>query len=92
MGITREEALRGLVDFGRIEEMLTRIAGRIDHRKLDRVSPLSAPLFLEAGRIPVKGEAEERLLAEEAARLMEASGLAQITPAPSNKPKWRVGW
>lgn len=92
LDITREEARRGLVDFGRIEEMLTRIGGRIDHRKLDRVSPLSAPLFLEMGRVPVKGEAEERLLAQEAARLMEASGLAQITPPASDKPKWRVGW
>jgi len=86
LDITREEALRGLVDFGRIEEMLHRIKGRIDHRSLDRVSPLSAPLFLEMGRVPVKGQAEERLLAEESARLMEASGLAQITPAPDNIP------
>ncbi|MCX8224485.1 MAG: ligase-associated DNA damage response DEXH box helicase [Sulfitobacter sp.] len=92
LDITRQEALRGLVDFGRIEEMLARIGGRIDHRTLDRVSPLSAPLFLEAGRVPVKGGAEERLLAQEAARLMEASGLANITPAPSDKPRWRVGW
>ncbi len=90
--ITREEALRGLVDFGRIEEMLTRIGGRIDHRRLSRVTPLAAPLFLEMGRVPVQGAAEERLLAEEAARLMETSGLAQITPAPSDKPKWRAGF
>jgi ATP-dependent Lhr-like helicase len=92
LDITRQEALRGLVDFGRIEEMLSRIGSRIDHRVLDKVTPLSAPLFLEAGRVPVKGDAEERLLAQEAARLMEASGLANITPAPSNTPRWRVGW
>ncbi|MEM6939630.1 MAG: ligase-associated DNA damage response DEXH box helicase [Pseudomonadota bacterium] len=92
MQITREEALRGLVDFGRIEEMLTRVEDRIDHRTLTRVSPLAAPLMLEMGRVPVKGEAEERLLEEEAARLMEASGLNQITPPSSNRPKWRVGW
>ena len=88
--ITREEALRGLVDFGRIEEMIGRVAGRIDHVHLPRVSPLAAPLFLEMGRVPVKGEAEERLLAQEAARLMEQSGLAGIPPAPSNKPRWRA--
>lgn len=92
MQITREEALRGLVDFGRVEEMLTRISGRIDHLRLPRVTPLAAPLFLEMGRVPVKGEAEERLLAEEAARLMEQSGLAQITPPPSNVPKRRTGY
>ncbi|MEO9818891.1 MAG: ligase-associated DNA damage response DEXH box helicase [Paracoccaceae bacterium] len=68
--ITREEALRGLVDFGRIEEMMTRVGGRIDHMILDRITPLAAPLFLEMGRVPIKGMAEERLLAEEAARLM----------------------
>jgi ATP-dependent Lhr-like helicase len=72
--------------------MAGRVAGRIDHMVLDRVSPLAAPLFLEAGRVPVKGAAEERLLAEEAARLMESSGLAQITPPPAQRPKWRVGW
>ncbi|MFY0647557.1 ligase-associated DNA damage response DEXH box helicase [Sulfitobacter geojensis] len=81
--ITREEALRGLVDFGRIEEMLNRVEGRIDHRRLTRVTPLAAPLFLEMGRVPVKGEAEERLLADEARRLMEASGLAKIDLDPS---------
>ena len=74
--ITREEALRGLVDFGRIEEMLTRVAGRIDTVRLDRVTPLAAPLFLERGRVPVEGAARERLLAEEADRLMAAAGLA----------------
>ncbi len=92
MQITREEALRGLVDFGRIEEMIARVGDRIDYRRLTRVTPLAAPLFLEVGRVAVKGSAEERLLAEEAARLMEQSGLAQIEPAPSDKPKWRIGW
>ena len=73
--ITRDEAMRGLVDFGRIEGMLERIGDRIDHVKLERVTPLAAPLFLEAGRIPVKGLAERRLLEEEAARLMAVVGL-----------------
>ncbi|TMM55238.1 ligase-associated DNA damage response DEXH box helicase [Sulfitobacter sabulilitoris] len=91
LDITRQEALRGLVDFGRIEEMARRVKGRIDHLRLRRVSPLSAPMFLEMGRVPVKGAAEERLLAEEAARLMEQSGLSQITPAASGTPRWRAG-
>lgn len=74
--ITRDEAMRGLVDFGRIEEMLARTRGRVTLRRLARVSPLAAPLFLEAGRVPVAGAAQERLLAEAAARLMETAGLA----------------
>ena len=32
--ITREEAMRGLIDFARIEEMLARVEGRIDLRRL----------------------------------------------------------
>ena len=84
--ITREEALRGLVDFGRIEEMLTRTAGRVDHVQLDRVTPLAAPLMLEVGKVPVMGAGRERLLEEETARLMETSGLEKI----SDKPAWRV--
>ncbi len=73
--ITRNEAMRGLVDFGRIEEMLDRIGDRIDHQMLTRVTPLAAPLFLEPGRIPIQGLANERLLDEEASRLMKTAGL-----------------
>ncbi|MEM9126069.1 MAG: helicase-related protein, partial [Pseudomonadota bacterium] len=87
MEVTREEALRGLVDFGRIEEMARRIDGRVDLRRLERVTPLAAPLFLEAGRVPVKGLAEEKLLAEEADRLMATAGLTDL---PERKPVWRV--
>ncbi|WP_375254323.1 ligase-associated DNA damage response DEXH box helicase, partial [Yoonia sp.] len=59
MRITREEALRGLVDFGRIEEMLARTAGNIDHLVLDRVSPLALPMMLERGRVAVAGAGQE---------------------------------
>lgn len=73
--ITRTEALRGLVDFGRIEDMLERVKGRLDLLRLDRITPLAAPLLLEVGKVPVKGAAEERLLAEETRRLMDTAGL-----------------
>ncbi|NOE33599.1 MULTISPECIES: ligase-associated DNA damage response DEXH box helicase [unclassified Ruegeria] len=78
MQITREKAMRGLVDFGRIEAMLERIGDRMDLLRLDRISPLSAPLFLEVGKVPVKGAAEERLLAEESERLLQSAGLDQL--------------
>ncbi|NNE86688.1 MAG: ligase-associated DNA damage response DEXH box helicase [Silicimonas sp.] len=74
--ITREEAMRGLVDFGRVEEMLDRTRGRVDHVVLDRVTPLAAPLFLEPGRVPIVGEGRERMLQADAERLMEAAGLS----------------
>ncbi len=77
LAITREEAQRGLVDFGRIEEMIARTKSRVDLRRLDRVTPLAAPLFLEMGKVPVRGAAEERLLAEEASALIAAAGLAE---------------
>jgi len=75
LDITRQEAMRGLIDFGRIEQMLSRVGDRIDLLRLPRVTPFAAPLFLEAGRTPVDGAAQERLLAEETARLMQAAGL-----------------
>ncbi|WP_299208947.1 ligase-associated DNA damage response DEXH box helicase [uncultured Tateyamaria sp.] len=84
--ITREEAMRGLVDFGRIEEMCARIGTRIDLTEHDRVTPLAAPLMLEVGRVPIKGLAEEKLLAEEAERLMTTAGL----PPEPKKREWRV--
>jgi ATP-dependent Lhr-like helicase len=86
--ITRHEAMRGLIDFGRIEQMLTRIDGRIDLRRLERVTPFAAPLFLEAGRTPIEGAAQERLMAEEATRLMQTAGLTGQglqSPAPQGK-------
>ncbi|MCX7301969.1 MAG: ligase-associated DNA damage response DEXH box helicase [Rhodobacterales bacterium] len=76
--ITREEAMRGLVDFGRIEELISRTRGRIDHIRLNRVTPLAAPMFLEMGRVPIAGEARERLAESAAARLLAEAGLAGL--------------
>jgi ATP-dependent Lhr-like helicase len=76
--ITRTEALRGLVDFGRIEEMINRIRTRIDLVQLPAISPLAAPLLLEVGKIPIKGAGLEKLLQQEAADLMQQSGLADL--------------
>jgi ATP-dependent Lhr-like helicase len=73
--ITRDEAGRGLVDFGRIEEMLARNAGRIDLVHAPHVTPLAAPLFLEMGRVPIRGQAEARLVSEAAAALLAEAGL-----------------
>jgi ATP-dependent Lhr-like helicase len=88
--ITRAEAMRGLVDFSRIREMCQRVGDRIDLLRLERVTPLAAPLFLEPGRVPIKGSADERLIEEEVTRLLDESGLAQVD-APA-RPVWRVPW
>ncbi len=75
MQITRTEAERGLVDFDRIEEMLDRAQGSIRFIQVPHVTPFSAPLLLEVGRVPIKGVAEETLLRDEADRLMKEAGL-----------------
>ena len=76
--VTAEEAGRGLVDFGRVEEMLARSPLR-EHRVLDRVSPLAAPMMLERGRVPIRGEGHERLARIEAQALMREAGLEALT-------------
>ncbi|WP_343079804.1 ligase-associated DNA damage response DEXH box helicase [Ostreiculturibacter nitratireducens] len=91
LDVTREEAMRGLVDFARIEAMLTATRGQIDHMALDRVTPLAAPLFLEIGKVPVEGAGRERLLAEEAERLMAAAGLAGISGSRTPSPRLSQG-
>jgi ATP-dependent Lhr-like helicase len=73
--ITRDEAGRGLVDFGRIEDMLSKSAGRIDVAPAPHVTPLAAPLLLEVGRVPIRGSAESRLIAEEAEALLAEAGI-----------------
>lgn len=78
LDITRTEAQRGLVDFERIEDLLDRVGDRLDLLRVDRVTPLAAPLLLEVGKVPIKGAAEERLLAEETQRLMQDAGLSAI--------------
>ena len=76
MKITRQEAERGLVDFGRIEEMLHRVGDRIDLIHAPHVTPLAAPLLLEVGKVPIKGAGEETLLEREAEALMKDAGLS----------------
>ncbi len=80
--ITRAEAGRGLVDFGRIEEMLARSRGRVDHVRAPHVTPLAAPLFLEMGRVPIKGRAEARLVSEAADALLAEAGLRPVEAPP----------
>jgi len=74
--LTREEAMRGLVDFGRVEEMLGRINGKVDYVRAPGVTPLAAPLLLEIGKVPIRGQAEEKVLADAAEAMMRAAGLA----------------
>ncbi len=67
----RAAAASGLLDIKRLGEMLSRIRGRIVHKALDHVSPLSVPVLLEIGRETVYGEAADSLLAEAADELVK---------------------
>ncbi|MEK0162561.1 ligase-associated DNA damage response DEXH box helicase [Phaeobacter sp. A36a-5a] len=86
LDITRQEALGGLVDFGRIEELLSRIKGNITLNRLSQISPLAAPLLLEAGKVPVKGAAQEKLLQRETEELMRSARLAELAPPGAASP------
>ena len=76
LSITRSEAMRGLIDFQRLDTMLAQIGPHIDHIRLDRPSPLAVPLFLEPGKVPVDGKGREKLADSAAAQLMRDAGLA----------------
>ena len=67
--------MQGLVDFGRIENMLEKTKNHITHVDLKRPSPFSAPLLLEAGRIPIRGSAIELMLDSEINSLISDAGL-----------------
>ncbi len=68
---TRQDAAWQLADVHRLGDMLRRAKGRIDYRRLDRISPLAVPVLLEIGRERVLGgEADDELLDEAAQELI----------------------
>jgi ATP-dependent helicase Lhr and Lhr-like helicase len=67
----RADAATGLLDVRRLGVMLRRIRGRIIHKPLDRVSPLSVSVMLEIGRERVYGESADEILAEAEAALLD---------------------
>ena len=68
---TRRDAGRNLIDLERLTDLLHRVQGRITHQKLDKVSPLAVPILLEIGKERVYGSADDDLLDEAAADLIE---------------------
>lgn len=68
---TWADAATGLLDLGRLADMLARVKHAITLKRLDRVSPLAVPVMLEIGREPVPGAADETLLAESAEDLID---------------------
>jgi ATP-dependent Lhr-like helicase len=72
---TRRDAARGLLDIGRLGQMLRRIRQHIVHKPLDRISPLAVPVLVDIGVVRIDGEARESAMAEAADELLrEALG------------------
>ncbi|MBS0223501.1 MAG: ligase-associated DNA damage response DEXH box helicase [Proteobacteria bacterium] len=69
---TRQDAAWQLADLKRLGDLLRRAKGRIEYRRLDRISPLAVPVLLEIGRERVlDGTAEDELLDIAAQELIE---------------------
>ena len=69
----RADTAAGLLDIGRLGELLTRVKGRIVHRDLDKVTPFAVPILLTIGAESVPGGAQEAVLeAAEAELIAEA--------------------
>ena len=69
---TRQDAAWQLADLKRLGDLLRRAKGRIDYRRLDRISPLAVPVLLEIGKERVlDGTAEDELLDIAAQDLIE---------------------
>ncbi len=77
---TRADAAGGLTDIRRLADMLTRVAGKITHKRLSKVSPLAVPVLLEIGKEAVYGAALDELLDEAAQELIEEATAEE--PAP----------
>jgi ATP-dependent Lhr-like helicase len=66
----RADAAASTLDVARLGRLLRRVKGRIQHRRLARVSPFAVPILLEIGREPVAGAGQEALLKESADALI----------------------
>lgn len=78
---TRRDAARGLLDIGRLGDALRRIRRHIQHKPLDRISPLAVPILLDIGKEPIFGEAREAVLREAAEDLIAEA--MQRDPSPT---------
>jgi ATP-dependent Lhr-like helicase len=68
---TRQDAAWNLADVQRLADFLKRIQGKIDLKRLDRVTPLAVPVLVTLGSTEVGNEAMDALLEEAAADLIE---------------------
>lgn len=60
----RQEAAEGMIDAARLGDLLARVAGRIRHVALGRLSPFAVPMLMEIGKERSPGQAGDAILAE----------------------------
>jgi ATP-dependent Lhr-like helicase len=58
----RTDASAGLLDIGRLGDLLARIKGRIRVINLPKLSPFAVPMLVEIGRERVPGQAQEMII------------------------------
>ena len=76
--IARAEAEKELLDVARLRAFLTEVEGRTAFVALPHASPLSIPAIMQIGREQIRGEAEQRMVAEAALGNLGDSLLDQV--------------
>lgn len=72
----RQDAQGGLIDTGRLADMLVSMEGKLVIKELDKVSPLAVPMMLEIARESVpRKESSEYYMQELEDRLLKEAGL-----------------
>ncbi|GGY49903.1 ligase-associated DNA damage response DEXH box helicase [Parvularcula lutaonensis] len=65
------DAAAGFLDIRRLSDLLGRVSGHLVHKRLKRVSPLAVPVMMEAGRETIQAAANEAILEELEAELLQ---------------------
>ena len=68
-----DDAAGGFLDLARLQGLLSRVEGRIEHSPLGRVSPLAVPVMLEIGRETVARSASEEALKAVSEEIIETA-------------------
>jgi len=74
----RADAASGLLDVGRLGQLLSRIQGQIVHQPLERPSPFCVPVLVQIGRERVGGGAAEMILDQTAIDFSEEVLVAEV--------------
>jgi ATP-dependent Lhr-like helicase len=72
----RADAATGLLDVGRLGDLLARIKGRIRVLNLPKLSPFAVPIMVEIGRERVPGKAMEMIIEAQALDALVAEAMA----------------